>query len=202
MSSNKITNCFLLASYMDGRSSRHFATSARLRQRTTHAKWRLPFPRRYYTDQNILWQQQSKGIAYASTHANINHVKLRSLWLILQIPLNPARLKSRQRLAVLVYITGSTFNDGGNYWIDPSPLASTGNVIIVKVQFRLGPFGWLSTLSDKFRGNLAIQDIQMALKWVQDNIQAFGGDNQRVTLIGSGGGATIAHLLMLKVSQS
>ena len=64
-----------------------------------------------------------------------------------KIPINPARLKPRQRLPVLVYITGSTFNDGGNYWIDPSPLASSGNIIIVKVQFRLGPFGWLSTLS-------------------------------------------------------
>ena len=55
--------------------------------------------------------------------------------------------------------------------------------------------------SDKFRGNLAIQDIQMALRWVQENIQSFGGDKQRVTLIGSGAGATIAHLLMLKVSS-
>ena len=57
--------------------------------------------------------------------------------------------------------------------------------------------GWLSTLSGNFTGNLAIYDVKLALQWVQDNIVYFGGDADRVTIVGSGAGATIAHLLML-----
>ena len=52
----------------------------------------------------------------------------------------------KTKTAVLFYITGNTFSDGGNFWLDPSPLVSKGQIIIVKAQYRLGPFGWLSTL--------------------------------------------------------
>ena len=91
--------------------------------------------------------------------------------------------------------------------MDPSPLVSKGQIIIVKAQYRLGPFGWLSTLRSvpsavrclperppntkfrgDFRGNLGLKDIQLALKWVQKNISHFGGDPSKVTIVGSGAG--------------
>ena len=95
--------------------------------------------------------------------------------------------------------------------MDPSPLVSKGQIIIVKAQYRLGPFGWLSTLRSvpsadwgrpprassrlknlklrgDFRGNLGLKDIQLALKWVQENISHFGGDPSKVTIVGSGAG--------------
>jgi len=79
---------------------------------------------------------------------------------------NLTKLDSSKRLGVLVYLTGSTFNDGGNYWIDPSTLVSYGNVIVVMIQYRMGPFGWLSLLRDNLKGNLGLYDIQLALKWI------------------------------------
>ena len=120
----------------------------------------------------------------------------------------------KTKKAVLFYITGNTFSDGGNFWLDPSPLVSKGQIIIVKAQYRLGPFGWLSTLRlvqltvrghpqsvllwpkvvhnfyfrGDFRGNLGLKDIQLALKWVQENISHFGGDPSKVTIVGSGAG--------------
>lgn len=56
----------------------------------------------------------------------------------------------KQKLPILVYITGHTFGDGANSWMDPSALVSFGNVIVVLVQYRLGPFGWLSFLRSVF----------------------------------------------------
>ena len=46
-------------------------------------------------------------------------------------------------------------------------------------------------------GNLAMKDIELGLKWVKENISKFGGNQKSITLMGSGGGAVIANLLML-----
>lgn len=54
-------------------------------------------------------------------------------------------------------------------------LAAT-DVVIVSVNYRLGPFGWLSLLSANLTGNFGLQDQLLALQWVQDNIADFGGD--------------------------
>jgi para-nitrobenzyl esterase len=98
-------------------------------------------------------------------------------------------------LPVIVYIFGGGFELGANTQItsNASGLAATGRAIGVSLNYRLGPFGWLSL--SQYGGafadatNLGLQDIIAALKWVQENIARFGGDPQNVTVTGHSAGA-------------
>lgn len=80
-------------------------------------------------------------------------------------------------------------------------LAAEGDVVVVTVNYRLGAFGFLdlselSTAGMRFDTNLGLRDVLCALRWVRDNIAAFGGDPDRVTLFGeSAGGGIVTTLL-------
>ena len=63
------------------------------------------------------------------------------------------------------------------------------NAILVAVNYRLGPLGFLAVKDAGISGNQAIQDILLSLQWVQDNIAAFGGDPRKVLLHGQSAGA-------------
>ncbi|MBB4369605.1 para-nitrobenzyl esterase [Bradyrhizobium sp. cir1] len=103
-------------------------------------------------------------------------------------------------LPVMVFIHGGAFVSGtvNDPLFDGARLAQAG-LIVVTVNYRLGVFGWLShpTLSEGGSGNYGLMDQVAALRWVHDNVAAFGGDPGNVTLFGSGAGATSIALLML-----
>ncbi|XP_052852044.1 LOW QUALITY PROTEIN: glutactin [Drosophila gunungcola] len=101
-----------------------------------------------------------------------------------------------QSLPVMVYIHGDFFYDGDSVEAAPGYLLEQ-DVVLVSVRYRLGPFGFLSTLTDEMPGNAAVTDIILALKWVQKHIASFGGDPQRVTLFGQVGGAALVNVLTL-----
>lgn len=94
-------------------------------------------------------------------------------------------------LPVLVYIHGGGFLvTQSNEELDGSALASQGTVVVT-FNYRMGVFGFLRYTDRRagIAGNFAIQDQQLALKWVRDNISAFGGDPSKVTLFGESAGA-------------
>lgn len=105
-------------------------------------------------------------------------------------------------LPVIVYIYGGGFEMGANTQTtsNASGLAATGRAVGVSLNYRLGPFGWLSlshycgALEDAT--NLAIQDIITALQWVRENIARFGGDPNNVTVTGHSAGAYSATALL------
>jgi para-nitrobenzyl esterase len=103
-------------------------------------------------------------------------------------------------LPVMVFIHGGGFVRGGanDPLFDGAKLAQAG-LIVVTLNFRLGALGWLvhPVLSGLGSGNYGLMDQIAALHWVHDNIAAFGGDPDNVTLFGSGAGATSVALLML-----
>ncbi|WP_156444609.1 carboxylesterase family protein [Burkholderia sp. MSMB1826] len=98
-------------------------------------------------------------------------------------------------LPVIVYIYGGGFEMGANTQTtsNASGLAATGRAIGVSLNYRLGPFGWLSL--SQYGGvfadatNLGLQDIITALQWVRENIARFGGDPKNVTVTGHSAGA-------------
>ena len=103
-------------------------------------------------------------------------------------------------LPVMVFIHGGDFVTGtaNDPLFDGARFAQAG-LIVVTVNYRLGALGWLThpALSDDGSGNFGLMDQVTALRWVHDNIAAFGGDANNVTLFGNGAGATSIALLML-----
>ncbi len=108
------------------------------------------------------------------------------------------------KLPVMVWIHGGsyTFGSGGQDMYDGTSLARQG-VVVVTINYRLGPFGFLShpALSKESghggSGNYGLLDQVAALEWVQRNIAAFGGDPGSVTIFGeSAGGGSVMALLM------
>ncbi|HXO53776.1 MAG TPA: carboxylesterase family protein, partial [Mycobacterium sp.] len=103
-------------------------------------------------------------------------------------------------LPVMVWIPGGAFVYGAGQFqlYNGSRLAANGNVVVVNVTYRIGVFGGfeLSDLGDGFDDNLALRDQMAALRWIQENIAAFGGDPDRVTAFGESAGATSVLALL------
>jgi carboxylesterase type B len=90
------------------------------------------------------------------------------------------------------------FNGTGMLY-DGAYLASIGQVIIVTINYRLGVFGFMSIGNGTMTGNYGIWDQRMAIEWVHDNIESFGGDVNNVTIFGeSAGGFSVAFDLLLR----
>jgi para-nitrobenzyl esterase len=101
---------------------------------------------------------------------------------------------------VMVWIHGGAFNIGSGCLFDAAELARRGNVVVVTVNYRLGALGfsYLDHLDARFAGsgNAALLDQIAALHWTRDNISAFGGDANNVTIFGeSAGGHSVGCLL-------
>jgi para-nitrobenzyl esterase len=104
--------------------------------------------------------------------------------------------------AVMVWIHGGALTFGQSDDFDGSMLATTGDVIVVTINYRLGALGFLAHPAltaespDHASGNYGIMDQQFALQWVQRNIIAFGGDPNKVTIFGqsAGGLSVLSHL--------
>ncbi|MDT0328521.1 carboxylesterase family protein [Nocardiopsis lambiniae] len=111
--------------------------------------------------------------------------------------------RGADRLPVLVYIPGGGFKTGSGALplYDGAALASRGEVITVTLNYRLGVLGFLAhpDLADESgseaSGNYGIQDQIAALEWIRDNIAAFGGDPDRVTVAGESAGGESVCLL-------
>jgi len=102
---------------------------------------------------------------------------------------------------VMVYLHGGAFTIGSGANYDPSRLAAEQDRVVVTVNFRLGALGWLAhpgfaTDGEGVGGNWGLMDQQAALRWVQANISAFGGDPDDVTLFAESSGAWSACYLM------
>ncbi|KRK00233.1 uncharacterized protein Dyak_GE11753 [Drosophila yakuba] len=102
-------------------------------------------------------------------------------------------------LPVMVYIHGGGFFGGsaGPGITGPEYFMDSGEVILVTMAYRLGPFGFLSTQDAVMSGNFGLKDQNLALRWVQRNIRFFGGDPQRVTIFGQSAGGVAAHMHLL-----
>ena len=103
-------------------------------------------------------------------------------------------------LPVMVWIPGGAFVFGAGQFqlYNGSRLAANGNVVVVNVTYRIGVFGGfeLGSLGAGFDDNLCLRDQIAALEWVRDNIAAFGGNPEEVTVFGESAGATSVLALL------
>ncbi|KAK7016405.1 Carboxylesterase 5A, partial [Halocaridina rubra] len=102
-------------------------------------------------------------------------------------------MASEGNLPVMVWIHGGSFVTGGADEYPPLPFMSK-NIVLVTIQYRLGTLGFLSTEDSIMPGNLGLKDQTLALQWVNKNIQALGGDPNKITIFGQGAGAASVHL--------
>ncbi len=118
-------------------------------------------------------------------------------------------LKDGGNRPVFFYIHGGGFTSGsGGYPFDGDPLARLGNAVVVTVNHRLGPMGFLDLGqlggSPKFATSCAVGmlDLVAALEWVRDNITNFGGDPGNVMIFGqSGGGSKVSTLMVMPLAK-
>jgi len=121
----------------------------------------------------------------------------------------PKQIDQSKKLPVMFWIHGGGNTSGLKDLYDFSKMVSRHNVIVVRINYRLGPFGWFSHPAiqglqngDDKTSNFGTLDIIMALKWVQNNISYFGGDDQNVTIFGeSAGGHNVLSLLVSKKAK-
>lgn len=89
---------------------------------------------------------------------------------------------------VIVYIHGGAWM-GGSAVDSSEVLLMDHDIVFVSINYRVGAFGFLATGTKEAYGNMALKDAVLALKWVQKNIEKFGGDKNKVTIAGLSAGA-------------
>lgn len=104
----------------------------------------------------------------------------------------PADAKAGDDLPVVVYIHGGSLTTGQSYYQDYNGETFAKNgVVYITIAYRLGIFGYLATeeLADespnKTTGNYGLLDQIQALKWINENVGAFGGDVSNITVAGT-----------------
>ena len=109
----------------------------------------------------------------------------------------------------MLWIHGGGNTSGLKDLYDFSKMAHRHDVIIVRINYRLGPLGWFThpaiqsfQQGEDKTSNFGTLDIIMALKWVNNNISKFGGDSNNVTIFGeSAGGHNVLSLLASKKAK-
>ncbi|OWR53771.1 carboxyl/choline esterase CCE006a [Danaus plexippus plexippus] len=107
----------------------------------------------------------------------------------------PNVASSRNKLPVLVWIYGGGFQIGfsGRYLHGPQYLVRH-DVIMVTLNYRLGPYGFMCLDTPEVPGNQGLKDQLLGLRWIKDNIESFGGDVNKITLMGESAGAVSVEL--------
>lgn len=100
-----------------------------------------------------------------------------------------------EKKAVMVWIHGGAFSFGAGSTFIGTPLAVMGDVVMVTFNYRIGMLGFL--YDGPGTGNYGLWDQRVALVWVKQNIERFGGDPNRVTIFGqsAGGGSVSAQIV-------
>ena len=114
-------------------------------------------------------------------------------------------LDSQAKRPVMVWLHGGGYSTGSgieHYAYDGEELSRHQNVVVVTLNHRLNVLGYLdlSAYDEEYAqsGNVGMADIVEALRWVKNNIAAFGGDPENVTVFGqSGGGGKVTTLLQM-----
>ncbi|XP_062123234.1 uncharacterized protein LOC133836658 [Drosophila sulfurigaster albostrigata] len=105
--------------------------------------------------------------------------------------------ESQKTFPVIANIFGGAFSFGGTVEDGAMPLMASGNVIVVKINHRVGSLGFINTGDSELPGNAGLKDQRLALRWIKDNIAYFGGQPDNVLFLGFSSGAASVHLQLM-----
>ncbi|CBY13590.1 unnamed protein product [Oikopleura dioica] len=110
----------------------------------------------------------------------------------------PDSIASGTLLPIYFWIHGGHFRNGAGGWYGGEPLGNSEEMIVVTIQYRLGPLGFLNYpryMGNEVPLNIGLYDQRMALKFIYDYAETIGGDKNRITVSGesAGGISTSAH---------
>ncbi|XP_013064457.2 pyrethroid hydrolase Ces2a-like [Biomphalaria glabrata] len=115
--------------------------------------------------------------------------------LFLNVFVNEINRDARKK--VIFWIHGGGFVVGTSFGHDLGSFLTDHDIIVVTVNYRLGVLGFLSTEDEVAPGNYGLWDQILALKWVKENIPAFGGDSEDITISGESAGGSSASFIAL-----
>ncbi|MFC4277199.1 carboxylesterase/lipase family protein [Achromobacter aloeverae] len=103
-----------------------------------------------------------------------------------------------QRRPVVVWLHGGAWQSGAGAldWYDGARLARRGDIVVVAVNYRLAGLGWLCLPGET--ANVGLLDEEAAIAWVHAHVEAFGGDPQRITVMGQSAGASNIALMLTR----
>ena len=111
----------------------------------------------------------------------------------------PKTRSENEKLPVFVYIFGGACHNGDAALPENCPAAfAKDGIVAVNLNYRLGPLGFydFSKYDSDFDSNCGLSDVIMALKWINENIEKFGGDPSNVTICGESAGGVIVYSLL------
>lgn len=147
------------------------------------------------------WTNTLMATRYPSPCTQPNNPKASEDCLYLNVYV-PENTTVWDKKVVMVWIHGGAYITGTSSDKDGSYLALHGNVILVTINYRLGLFGFLSTEDENSPGNYGLWDQVLAIKWVHENIEAFGGDSKRICIFGeSAGGYSVGLQIILPINK-
>jgi carboxylesterase type B len=123
------------------------------------------------------------------------------LYLNIYKPFYNSNSSNNNLLPIYIWIHGGAFSMGSGSEVDGSKLAALSNIIVVTINYRLGIYGFLSIKNTDAKGNQALLDQNLAMKWVFDNAASFGGDKTKITIGGESAGSwSVGYHLIFKKS--
>lgn len=176
-----------------------YGTAERFQTATPYPAWEDIRPAMTYGE-TCPWNQQNiNPREFAARTMNDNVPNEQCLFLNVWSP----DLAAAEKKPVIFFVHGGGLTTGSSNEMEAyygDKLAAYGDVVVVTINHRLGMLGYmdLSAYGEQYEnsGNISFSDIQLALEWVRDNISAFGGDPENVTIMGqSGGGQKITVML-------
>jgi para-nitrobenzyl esterase len=123
--------------------------------------------------------------------------------LFLNVYVPGGSVSAKNNLPVMVFFYGGAFVDGEGSLYDPTNMAVQGNTIVVTINYRLGILGYMANAAlsaesaNGVSGNYGFEDQLLSLEWVKQNIGAFGGNSNDVTIFGeSAGGFSVCAAIV------
>ncbi|KAJ8723702.1 hypothetical protein PYW07_007682 [Mythimna separata] len=114
----------------------------------------------------------------------------------------PSIANSHNRLPVMVWIHGGAFAIGSASAFGTPDALLRNDVIVVAINYRLGIYGFMCLDIPEVPGNQGLKDQVLALRWINENIEAFGGNAKQITVFGESAGGTSVNLHLLSSYES